>query len=567
MSDDSRIQQLLDELASSHATPEEVCANCPKLLSEVRDRWLQMRRLRADLDALSPPPETTGPYSPEEPALPHVPGYEIEAILGRGGMGIVFRARHLRLNRPVALKMLLGGIYAGLHERARFQREAEVVAGLRHESIVQVHDVGDHDGRPYFTMEFVEGGSLAQKLAGTPQPARPAAQLVATLAGAVQAAHACGIIHRDLKPSNVLLTADGAPKVSDFGLARRLEGGAGLTQSGVLVGTPSYMAPEQARGQTKTIGPAVDVYALGAILYELLTGRPPFRGETTAATIHQVLTQDPVPPSRLNFKVPRDLDTICLKCLQKAPQHRYVGAQALAEDLRRFGEGRPIQARPVGWAERSWRWCKRKPATAALLAALPALVLLTVGGGLWLERQKAERQGRAREAVEAALAQVPRLRQQGRWAEAEAVLTQAKSRLDDSRSDDLRLRLAQADEALQLAAELERLRLTPATEAGRFDYRSMTAAYARAFEQAQLDVWGDAEAVAERIRTSELRPQLMMALDHWAYVADALDDQPSLARRGRKRRRPAPLGRGQARWDRGASRAFSKDSGRCESSD
>jgi serine/threonine-protein kinase len=398
MTDDSRIEQLLDELANSHATPEEVCAKCPELLPVVRDRWQQSRRLGAGLDALFPPADQTTPYTPpEEPTLPRIPGYQVEAVLGRGGMGVVYQARHLRLNRPVALKMLLAGDYASPHERARFQREAEAVAGLRHENIVRVYDVGDHDGRPYFTMEFLEGGSLARKLSGTPQPARQAAALVATLAGAAQAAHACGIVHRDLKPGNVLLTADGAPKVSDFGLARRLEGGAGLTQSNVLLGTPSYMAPEQARGQAQALGPAVDVYALGAILYELLTGRPPFYGETAAATIHQVLTQDPVPPSRLNHSVPRDLETVCLKCLHKEPGQRYANALALADDLRRFGEGRPIQARPVGWAERFWRWCRRKPTAAGLLAALLALVLLTVGGGCgWRGSRRSGRGGRAR---------------------------------------------------------------------------------------------------------------------------------------------------------------------------
>jgi hypothetical protein len=298
----------------------------------------------------------------------------VEAVLGRGGMGVVFRARHLRLNRPVALKMALDGAYARPRDKDRFQREAEAVAQLRHPNVVQVYDVGDVDGRPYFTMELVDGGSLARKLMGQPQPARQAAQLAATLAGAVQAAHACGIVHRDLKPSNILLTPDGTPKISDFGLARRLDGGAGLTQTGVAVGTPSYMASEQARGRPDAVGPAVDVYALGAILYELLTGRPPFKGETAAETVHQVIFEDPVAPSRLNPKVPRDLETICLKCLQKPPEKRYATATDLAADLDRFLKHEPIQARPVGRLERGLRWVRRRPAAAALLSAVGVLV-------------------------------------------------------------------------------------------------------------------------------------------------------------------------------------------------
>jgi predicted Ser/Thr protein kinase len=409
MADERKARELLLELLASQRTPEEVCATCPDLLPEVRERWLRMGQVRAELDALFPPPSEPGTppptisasdakstflfpppsesglsppaLSPEDAALPRIPGYEVETVLGRGGMGVVYKARHVRLNRPVALKMLAAGACAGPQERERFAREAEAVAGLRHANIVQVYDVGDHEGRPYFTMEFVEGGSLDQKLAGLPLPARQAAALAATLADAVQVAHQGGIMHRDLKPANVLLTADGTPKIADFGLARRLAGGAGLTLSGVTVGTPSYMAPEQARGQTRALGPAVDVFALGAILYELLTGRPPFCGETPAETMLQVIYQEPVPPSRLNAKVPRDLETICLKCLRKEPRQRYGSALELAEDVQRFLRDEPIRARPVGAVGKLWRWVRRYPAPAGLLAAgllAPVVALITL---------------------------------------------------------------------------------------------------------------------------------------------------------------------------------------------
>jgi predicted Ser/Thr protein kinase/tetratricopeptide (TPR) repeat protein len=363
MPDDPRVQELLDEIVETERTPEEVCGTYPELLPAVRARWGQMCRVRAELDALFPVSTEPGAGPPGPPpegtALPQIPGYEVEAVLGRGGMGVVFRARQLRLGRVVALKMALAEAYAGPRERERFQREAEAVAALRHPNIVQIYDVGDSEGRPYFTMEYVEGGSLAQKLAGTPQPARQAAALLATLAGAVQAAHQSRVVHRDLKPANVLLTADGTPKITDFGLARRLDGPAGLTRTGTALGTPSYMAPEQVGGPSSAVGPAVDIYALGAILYELLTGRPPFRGASVLETLEYVSTTEPVPPSRLVPMVPRDAETITLKCLQKEPARRYGSAAALAEDLRRFLADEPILARPVGWAEHAWRWSRR----------------------------------------------------------------------------------------------------------------------------------------------------------------------------------------------------------------
>jgi eukaryotic-like serine/threonine-protein kinase len=381
--------------------------------------------------------ETVLPFAPFLPTAtsgpPTIPGYEALGELGRGGMGIVYKARHVQLNRTVALKMMLPGTFAGVEERARFRTEAEAVARLQHPNIVQIFEVGEHNGQPWFALEFVAGGSLADRLPNVPLLPRQAAELVETLARAMDHAHQQGIVHRDLKPANVLLQVVGGqwlvvgenqtanrdgpttnhqppttiPKITDFGLAKKLDT-PGHTHAGAVMGTPSYMAPEQASGRASQVGPAADIYALGVILYEVLTSRPPFLGSTALETLDQVRSQEPAPPARLRPGTPRDLETICLKCLQKEPERRYRSARELADDLRRFLAGQPILARRIGVAERARKWVRRQPALAALLATIVlALVSLAVGG--WWSaaalRAAAQREEHQRRQAEASFAQ------------------------------------------------------------------------------------------------------------------------------------------------------------------
>ncbi len=363
-----------------------------------------------------------------EMPLPEVLGYEVLGEIGRGGMGVVYQARHLGLQRIVALKMLRAGDLAGATELSRFRTEAETVASLQHPHIVQVYDVGTHAGLPFLSLEFVAGGSLRDRLQGIPQPAHRAAQLVETLARAMAYAHERGVVHRDLKPANVLLVGqafqpggnDGVrleslayiPKITDFGLAKLVDSRNGNTQTGTVIGTPSYMAPEQAGGNNRAVGPAADVYALGAILYELLTGRPPFSGETPLATLLQVLHTEPVPPGRLRSSLPRDLETICLKCLEKDPSKRYGSALDLAEDLRRFQAGEAITARPVSPGERLLKWARRRPAVAGLTATvvLTVMVAFVLVTAQWRRaEEKAAGERAARKEAEVKQRQADRL--------------------------------------------------------------------------------------------------------------------------------------------------------------
>jgi serine/threonine protein kinase len=385
------------------ATIEEhlaACQPCQLLLETLPDDPLaQLVRIAATSVA------------PAAPRLGLQPGYEILEEIGRGGMGVVYKARQTGLNRLVALKTIHTSGPSQTETLVRFRHEAKAVARLDHPHVVKIYEVGEHAGQLFLALEYIEGGSLADRLT-SPLPPFVAAELLQTLAQAVNHVHQRGIVHRDLKPANVLLkqlaadehrlteiktvekkagdsspigvhpcssVANCLPKITDFGLAKDLTRELKQTQTGIIVGTPAYMAPEQALGQARQVGPAADLYALGAILYQCLTGRPPFQGTTLLDTLEQVRIQEPVPPTHLQPKVARDLETICLKCLRKEPQQRYASAAELAEDLRRFQAGEAIRARPVPRWERAWRWARRRPTLAALLgvSVLATLVLAT----------------------------------------------------------------------------------------------------------------------------------------------------------------------------------------------
>jgi serine/threonine protein kinase len=502
----------------------------------------------------------SGPVRLERPKDPieeagTVPGYHILGILGRGGMGVVYKAEHQRLHRTVALKMVLAGAHAGKDELARFQIEAEAVARLQHPNIVQIYEIGEHHGLPFFSLEFVAGGSLQQRLDGTPLPERTAADLVIQLARAMDYAHRQGIVHRDLKPANILLaTADAEnsekntkdkihaaetglrpatplsglpassvssslpsaarlfPKITDFGLAKRLESDSGQTGTGNILGTPSYMAPEQAQGHNRQVGPPADIYALGSILYDLLTGRPPFKGATILDTLQQVRADEPVPPTRLRPKVPRDLEIICLKCLEKEPHKRYASAGALADDLERFVAGRPIEARATPTWERAAKWARRRPAVAALLAALAATLAASFCAllALWLNAENARAAAvlaRDETAIERNKAMSERDQKEQARAAAAAAQTEAEKQRD--RAERNLKRAFEAGDVLFTQVGRGRLLKEPRMENVRRDILLKALAYYKGFK----DIEGD---------TPEVKWQTARAYRQVGYIYEQL---------------------------------------------
>jgi serine/threonine-protein kinase len=506
MNSEDSIRRLLIEMMESGQTAEQVCVDHPELLEEVRSRSRWIQAVDRDLESLFP--SGGGDEALPRSALvnaPSIAGFEEIEFVGRGGMGVVYKARQTKLRRTVAIKMLLPGLQEGPRECESLLAEASAVAALQHPNIVQVFEFGIIADRPYFTMEFLEGGTLAQKIGGVPLSPTRAAELVVALAAAVSAAHEAGIVHRDLKPGNILFASDGTPKIADFSLARQLSSDPAATLG---FGTPSYMAPEQARGTAKRNERTVDIYSLGAVLYDMLTRRAPFRADTPAETYRQLMTEEVAPPSRLNARVPRDLETICITCLRKDPERRYATAQALADDLQRFLRGEPILARPVSTWERARKWVRRHPRQAAAWSLALLTIVATIGIVFWVTSQRLA----ITRAVADDLAEVRRLQHVSDWRGARDMLERADLRLSaGGGATRLKGEVVRARHQLDLVDRLSGMRLErAASREVTFDRGKWWRAYRAEFIGADLLVDGDdPSAFARRISDSPIRPALL----------------------------------------------------------
>jgi tRNA A-37 threonylcarbamoyl transferase component Bud32 len=501
------------------------------------------------------------------PNWPFVAGFTILGELGRGAMGVVFKARQPVLNREVALKTVVGEDQPDPRALSRFMLEAEAAAALRHPSVVQVYEFGEWGGRPFMALELLPGGTLAARLAGgNPLHPRDAAVLVGKIARGVAAAHAAGLVHRDLKPGNVLFDAAGTPKVTDFGLVKM--GKKDLTQTGAMMGTPAYMAPEQGR-DAKYVGPPADVWALGVMLYECLTGTRPFQGADVWELLRNVLESDPVAPRYRRPGLPRDLELVCLKCLEKNPADRYPSATELADDLEKFAAGEPVSVRPAGPVERAYKWSKRRPlAATAWGLGVAAAVALAFGGivlGLWRDADAAKRtaetsflreadarraeaeasrqadearkaladveRSRGRERAQAAtdhvLAQLPDLRRRALWTQALGLLAETRTLLGPDSDHTATDQLALAERDIRLLARLDEIRMRKAALAAEHPEKVWNAgdirkAYQEVFHQAGYDFSGsDPERVistaSEKLSSSPIKDELIVALDDWAW--------------------------------------------------
>lgn len=491
----------------------------PELYAEVLRRLSQLRAVEADVELLFPKPlrpdVRRASSTLDSSKMPSIDGYAVEGILGRGGMGVVYKAHHEKLKRPVAIKMLLAGSHASAQEISRFQREAEAVARLQHPNIVQIFDIGEVDGIPYYTMEFVEGGTLAERIRTTPLPIRDITLLMVTLSKTAQVAHERGVIHRDLKPANILLTQDGVAKISDFGLASQLD--VEWTFTGNQMGTPCYMAPEQIQPSISRITSATDVYALGGILYEMLSGQPPLPIHTMAEAERWVSDRRPTPRFSSALRVPRDLETICFKCLQRDPDRRYASANELAADLELYRTGQPIHARPIGRMERGWRWVRREPSNAALVFS--AILLACMGMIVSLrEWRVASWQQAEIDRWKARLAFVVDMEREGRFKEARAAILH----VPEGQSDLLREEIARARANLDMVERFDAIRMRRGTftEGGSIDYESTSLQYESAFRAAGFGSPGDnVGQVAAQIGESPVRAIILAALDDWAIGA------------------------------------------------
>jgi serine/threonine-protein kinase len=470
-----------------------------------------------------PAPEAGVPAGP-----PHAFGdYELLEEIARGGMGVVYRARQRSLDRVVALKMIGSGELATAAEVQRFQAEAEAAASLDHPHIVPLYEIGAHQGRHYFTMKLIEGPSLAQALAqdlwsvaGKDTP-RQAAALLAQVARAVHHAHQHGVLHRDLKPANILLDRQGEPHVTDFGLAKRLDVDGRLTQSGALVGTPNYLAPEQAVS-ARRLTTAADIWSLGTILYELLTGRPPFAGASVLETLEQVCQREPTPPRQLQPRLPRDLETICLKCLQKEPDQRYASAAALADDLERFLRGDAVQACPPSAWYRLRKFARRHKVGLAVAALVLVVVVVLAAGIGWNVRDRAARDAALGSEVNRALTEAEQLQEQARWPEALAAARRAQGLLATGTGHEaLRQRVGELLADVQMVLNLEEAHSW--SPEGLVNLQKENDGYERAFREYGIDVDAlDIAVAAERIQGRAIRRELTGVLDAWSYVRQRL---------------------------------------------